>query len=76
MNNVAIRSTAVLLSLVGVIGAGCAQVRGPMYGPGHAAKTPEECQRIMDEHRRLMERRAAERGMPMQPPPEAACPAR
>lgn len=52
------------------------QERAQHHAQLQAAKTPEECQRVMDEHRRLMQRRAAERGMPMQSPPEAACPAR
>lgn len=101
MSLFAFRTIAASLSLVGAIGAGCAQTGRPMGGPWHAgprhtpgwsmmseqeraqhhaqlraAKTPEECRRVMDEHRRLMERRAAERGMPMQAPPEDACPAR
>ncbi|MBL0944060.1 MAG: hypothetical protein IBJ04_07025 [Hydrogenophaga sp.] len=63
---------------------------GPRYTPGwsmmseqeraqhraqmHAARSPEECERILREHRRLMEQRAAERGKPMGHPPRAACP--
>ncbi len=65
---------------------------GPRYTPGwsmmskeeraqhraqmRATKTPEECRHVMEEHHRLMERRAAERGAPLRTPPRAACPAR
>ncbi len=65
---------------------------GPRYTPGwsmmskeeraqhrsqmRAAKTPEECRQLMEEHHRLMERRAADRGTPLRTPPRAACPAR
>lgn len=37
------------------------------------ARTPEDCQRVMDEHRQLMEQRAKARGLPMNRPPNAAC---
>lgn len=65
---------------------------GPRYTPGwammseqeraqhhaqmQAAQSPEECQRLLEEHRRLMEQRAAERRMPMRRPSRAACPMR
>jgi hypothetical protein len=38
------------------------------------AKTPEECRAVMDEHRKLMEQRAKDRGMPgMRGPRRDAC---
>lgn len=65
---------------------------GPRYTPGwsmmskeeraqhraqmRAANTPEDCRRLMEEHHRLMERRAADRGATLGTPPRAACPAR
>ena len=41
----------------------------------HSAKTPEECRQIVDEHRKLMEQRAKERGVTPGPGPrQNACP--
>ena len=48
------------------------QHREQLRGARHA----EDCQRIMQEHQRLMQQRATERGAPMPRPPHAACPMR
>ena len=48
------------------------QHREQLRGARHA----EDCQRIMQEHQRLMQQRATERGAPMPRPPRAACPMR
>ena len=52
------------------------QERAQHHAQLRAARNAEECQRIMGEHQRLMQQRATERGMPLQRPPRAACPAR
>jgi hypothetical protein len=52
------------------------QERAQHHARLQAAQSPEECQRILEEHRGQMEQRATERRMPMRRPSRAACPMR